>query len=307
MNSATRTAPRWLVTAVLLVGLTMFAQVMGTGGIGVSTAQAQSSAVTAFPTRLVFEDGERVGELSVNNRSKRPTVYRIEFRPMQMTESGRLVTLAKGQKDVVARADKMLRFSPRRILLKPGETQTVRVLVRRPPDLKPGEYRSRVTFKAEPLARRTLGQKAKNEQFGVGVQLASAVSLPIIVRHGETSSTASIDDLEFHPAAQDHSAVQDKHEAAKTPAHVSLRLNRTGEESLSGRLEAIWQPSKQGQPQVIGRVVGLAVYTELSHIRWNLPLIAPKDGSLKNGQLILRFYDTQDGDHLVAQEELRIP
>ena len=107
-----------------------------------------------------------------------------------MTENGSLEE-ADEAKPGEQFADKLIRYSPRQITLEPGRTQTVRLLVRKPRDLAPGEYRSHLLFQSVPPADFGTSVEAEGVEEGtISVQMIPtfAISIPIIIRHGDVSA-----------------------------------------------------------------------------------------------------------------------
>ena len=47
----------------------------------------------------------------------------------------------------------MIRYAPRRVTVPPGGSQQIRILLRRPRDLEPGEYRSHLWIVTEQAAK----------------------------------------------------------------------------------------------------------------------------------------------------------
>ena len=101
------------------------------------------------PHRLVFEGRTRRAEAIVMNNSPNPVTYRIFFKNMRMNEDGKLEEIKEaGPGDRFA--NKYIRYSPRQITIPASSSQTVRLSVRKPRDLEPGEYLSRLVFAALP-------------------------------------------------------------------------------------------------------------------------------------------------------------
>src|SRR5450432_1333782 len=98
-----------------------------------------------FPTRIVFDKNQRAAQVELINQGKAPETYRISVVNRRMTETGEIVAAdaAEGGEQF---ADAMLRYSPRQVTIAPGSSQTVRMLLRKPDNLAPGEYRSHLQF-----------------------------------------------------------------------------------------------------------------------------------------------------------------
>jgi P pilus assembly chaperone PapD len=130
--------------------------------------QAIGKGLLVAPVKLEFEGRIRSGTFKIMNRDPVNVNYRISFAPLIEKDKG------KNAKDWV-------RFSPRRIKLGPGEHQTVRVVVRKPMDLDPGEYTARLLIQAIPPARKKGGESS--DQIKINLDIVYGISIPIIIKH----------------------------------------------------------------------------------------------------------------------------
>ncbi len=119
------------------------------------------------PVKLEFEGRIRSGTFKILNRDFGPVDYRISFAPLI-------------EKDKGENAKDWVRFSPRKIRLGPGKHQTVRVVVRKPADLAPGEYTARILIQAIPPARKAGGP---TDKIQVNLDIVYGISIPIIIKH----------------------------------------------------------------------------------------------------------------------------
>jgi len=99
------------------------------------------------PIRVIFENSKQKEDLNLTNIGQDTAVYMVSFLQYQMLSDGSFKQLAKA--DSLTSATKYLRLFPRRIVLSPNESQTVRLQFRKPNDMKDGEYRSHLYFRAE--------------------------------------------------------------------------------------------------------------------------------------------------------------
>lgn len=129
--------------------------------------KAVGKSILVAPVKLEFEGRTRTGTFKVLNRDSEIVNYRISFAPLIAKDKG------ENAKDWV-------RFSPRRVSLKPGQHQTVRVVVRKPPDLPPGEYTARILIQAIPPVRKT---DESTDKIQVNLDIVYGVSIPIIIKH----------------------------------------------------------------------------------------------------------------------------
>ncbi|HYH41224.1 MAG TPA: molecular chaperone, partial [Burkholderiales bacterium] len=191
----------------------------------------------------------------------------------------------------------LLRFSPRQVTLSPGVAQTVRVLLRKPENLPPGEYRSHLLFQrvaegqdqpAEPA------RESSSTDIEIRLKAMISVSVPVIVRHGETSATAELDKLTLTKASSGEPL-------------LDLDLLRNGNRSLYGDIIVTFAPA--GGAQVgVARVNGVAVYNPnpLRHAR--LPLKPPPGVQLARGVLRVVYRErSEEGGKVLAERTLQLP
>ena len=138
------------------------------------------------PTLVVFQGRTRVQNIHVINTGKEKGVYRLSLQHLQMTEKGELEEVDR----FPTSAAMMLRFSPRQIELAPQESQTIRIQVRKPENLLPGEYRIHLLFRAVPAALPVAEPDASEPPVTEGkyqVQLTAipGVSIPVEIHHGD--------------------------------------------------------------------------------------------------------------------------
>jgi fimbrial chaperone protein len=201
------------------------------------------------PTRIVFENNQRSAQVDVINDGSTPATYRVSLVNRRMTDTGEFKDITEpGDGDKFAAP--MLVYSPRQIVLQPGSQQLVRIALRKPAELAPGEYRSHLMFEkvADPTLTNSLESQVKPSSNEVGVTIAAliGVSIPVIVRQGKTQAATTISDVVVEKAA-----------AAGQPATLSLQLNRSGSRSVYGDLTATYK-NAAGKEQVVAQAGGPA-------------------------------------------------
>lgn len=249
------------------------------------------------PTRIVLEGRVRTAEVALVNIGSAPATYRISLIHQRMTEDGDLVEVAEPAEGERF-ADDLVRFTPRQAVLEPRVTQTIRIQVRKPADLPAGEYRSHLLFRAVPQVAEAAHDEAPPAD-GLGIRLIPVygISIPLIVRHGETSAKVSLTDLAVQPASDE------------SPRPVlSLVLNRTGNRSTYGDLTVTMRPAGASKDLVLGRVAGLAVYVPNPVRRASLALDVPEGVSLAGARLKVTYRaKPEDGGAVLAESTLTLP
>lgn len=196
------------------------------------------------PVRVVFEGRKRTENVMLNNRGSKEATYRVTLTRKRMLEDGSYVDIDAEHPAQAGEqfADDLVRYSPRQVTLKPGETQTVKFMVKIPDGTPAGEYRSHILFNAVPDTSQgaDLAPAEANPQGGVTVRLTPiyGISIPLIVRSGDLSATAQVT-------------------AAKLSGDVlDLSIARQGSKSVYGDITVT-----DGKGAVLGQMNGVAVFT----------------------------------------------
>ncbi len=249
------------------------------------------------PTRIVFDKNQRTVQLDLINSGAGTATYRISVVNRRMSETGEFSSIdspAPGEQF----AGELLRYSPRQVVLAPGAGQTIRISLRKPADLPAGEYRSHLLFERVAEAKGATSIETQDAPAGeVSVQLImlAGISIPLIVRHGETAANVTLSSLELLKTA------------AGQPAALALVLQRTGNRSVYGDLGATFTP-QGGAAQEVGKAGGVAVYTPNALRRVKLALQPPAGLVLARGTLRVTFRDRPDaGGKLLAEAAIELP
>jgi hypothetical protein len=248
------------------------------------------------PIRVVFQDGKQREDLNLSNIGQDTAVYLISFLHYQMLEDGSFKLLSDSDALLTPRSDSYLRIFPRRVTLPPGESQIVRLQFRKPADLKEGEYRSHLYFRADRNAT-PLGLVDDNRdstQLSVSITPIFGISIPVIVRNGNLDLGINLSDVNL-------TSLND------STYNLAVSINRTGKKSAYGSLEATYQPAG-GKEIVLGLANGVGVYTELSKRIYNLPLRMRAGAKIQKGKIIVRYLmPRDDGGKELARTEYIIP
>jgi len=274
-----------------------FAVMLALLPVQVSPALAQGAGdLIVAPTRIVLEGRTRSAQLSLVNKGSATATYRISIINMQMDDQGTVHEIKEPAPDLKT-AEKLIRYSPRQITLKPGGTQAVRVLLRKPKDLKEGEYRSHILFRAIPKdAGQSVEQSATTDGIQIKLTPIYGITIPVIVRHGKLQFAASLNDLEIQAAAKKNDL-----------AILKFNITRTGDKSTFGDLVATYKPSS-GAEVVVGNIMRLAVYSPNKMRSVEMKLRVPDGVKLIGGTLKLAYMaDADNGGKLLAENQISLP
>jgi P pilus assembly chaperone PapD len=280
---------REMMSAALLVGLA-WSTAMVAQTVPAAPSPAGGTAIgdlLVAPTRFVFEGNQRSAEVTLVNIGQETATYRISFVYLEMTEEG-------GVREVEAPADAMLaepliRYSPRQVTLEPQVAQTVRMQLRKPANLEPGEYRSHLLFRAIPPADLAVpAEEAEPDGLQVRLIPVYGVSIPVIVRHETTPSKVTIDSVTLEPGRSE-----------AQPFDAACVLARSGPESVYGDLRVV--QIVNGREHVVGALSGVAVYTPLQRRRILVPITPMPDMPVDSGRLVVRYQTVDPEPRMMAE------
>ena len=244
------------------------------------------------PRRVTFDERERAASVYVFNQGDAPATYTVELVDRVMQSDGQIVAEADltTPSPLGASAADFIQYTPRRVTLQPRESQVIRLRVRPPATGAAQEYRTHLTVTALPPEDSgfTAAQAAQAGTDEVALQVVAlfSVSIPLILREGDTDARAGIDavtrlaPLEGAP----HGAIQ-------------LDLIRLGANSVYGDVQIY---AGQGAAErLVTAVRGVAVYPEIDR----RTVIAPLNEALPAGEPLRIVYvddDTQPGSTLAT-------
>ncbi len=272
-----------------LLGLAVFAfsQSPGASATANDPANFNMSDVAITPKRLIFEGRTRAAEVNLANQSDKTITYDISFLHLRMNGDGSLQEVSDAGGGEVF-ADALLRYSPRRVVLAPRQTQSVRFQLRRPEGLADGEYRTHVVIRVVPTVADSAAKAGAAEDTAVSVKLVPVygVAIPVFVRQGQLAASARLSNI----------AVSDPAGGAPT---MSFQIDREGGRSVYGNLQVELIRGIRA-PLVVGKLNGVAVYPPLASRPLSMPLELPKGLQIHGATFRLRFVGAEDEDNPVT-------
>jgi hypothetical protein len=275
---------------------------------GASQAPANSVGgmgnVNLYPKRIVLQGRDRIATVGVYNRARAEGRYDINVTDMMMTDAGNLVHFSSVKDEAalarVKTASSFLRWSPRKVTLPGSEAQTVRIMARVPPDLPPGEYRSHFSVvQVPPLSDDvdvSIGDGAgKPRSRGIGVRIMPrfGVSIPVIVRVGETTLQVGLRDFSVRPAAGGRSV-------------VAFTITRSGTRSSFGDITV----TSPGSSKPIAVIKGIGVYPEIDQRPMQLAIdpSVPASSYARGARLVVTYTDDDfRPGAILARQEFIVP
>ena len=244
---------------------------------GISFAQGD---LMIMPKRLVFDGSERSQEVNLVNTGSDSAVYAISFIQYKMKEDGGFEQITEPEEGQQF-ADDFLRYYPRRVSLGPNEAQTVKIQLTKTGNLKDGEYRSHLYFRAVEKQTALGSEEAKEDQENISINIKTVfgISIPVIIRNGQTRAEIALNKISINTSE------------ATT---LSVDIERNGNISVYGNL-SVKYISEEMEPVIIGTVKGIAVYTPNKKRQFSFELQNTENIDLTKGKLEIS-YTSDDGE-----------
>lgn len=247
------------------------------------------------PVRVIFEKGKSNEDINLTNIGRDTAVYVVSYQHYRMATDGSFTELSPND-TTVKYADANLRIFPRRVVLPPNESQTIRLQYRRSADMRPREIRSHLYFRAD-KGKGLLGMPlagADSTKMAVRITPVFGISIPVIVRIGSVNATVQLAGVELKNMNDSATVMQ-------------VEIHRSGMASVYGDIKVVYKPLT-GKEVVLATANGVGVYTEIDKRKFSVVLSHKNRTKLKQGKLIITYRnaETQSGNEL-ARLEYQLP
>lgn len=256
---------------------------------------ADTQGILVSPQRVILEGRSRTAQINMVNPGDQPRQFRIDLIHMAMDSQGRLRKIQEptaAQKEI----EKMVRFSPRRTFLNPGQSQTIRLMSRRPANTADGEYRLHLSLAPIPIPASDKPEKIKNapEQTAFDIKLLIGITLPVFIRYGELRADVEASGLEL---------VKNRDKS-----FVNIDLSRTGSRSVSTDVDIFLLSQNSETEEKIGIVAGAAVYYPNALRTVKIPLSVPAGFNFSGSQLkaVIRDHEVK-GNPVLSSRIFSLP
>ena len=265
-----------------LISLLFLGQILLTPAFPV----AAQEILFVTPTRIELSDEKPVQTVNITNQSDISRAYVISIVDVLMTETGSTVVVEHFDYS----AKRMLRFVPRRFVLEPKKSQTIRIMARPRPNLPEGQYHSHLRF-LEDVSKRGEGDKGKKSiarGAAISVDISYEALIPIIMSHGRVESEIIMKGARL--------------EKSSRPGYVELLLDfdRKGNGQGRGYLDIELEEPGNPDPTQLSRHT-INAYREVDTLHRSISIEVPEDAST-DARLRLSFFETRDKDASPVKE-----
>jgi hypothetical protein len=211
---------------------------------------AQAAATMVAPHALFIDHRVRSAAMYLHNPDDKPVEINIELiygYPRGDGEGGVRVFMESDPAEGEPSCAEWVRALPRRVILMPGQRQTIRFLATPPAGLPDGEYWSRVVVSSQAVEREIEGTELEGaEGIRVGLSLATRTIISLNYRKGPVTTGIELDNLTA--------------ELGQRSVTVAMDLKRQGDAAWLGQVDAILLDAKGKELQRWDRAV--AVYED---------------------------------------------
>lgn len=254
-----------------------------------------SASLLISPTKAIFEDRDRVKEITLINTSDKVNTYRIVWSQKKQTKNLSYDELSSEEVANFRMASDHIRISPRQVTLQPGERQVVKMLLRKKSDLVEGDYRSHLTFVVIPNDLEQQVNNSPSDGMQMKLNIFVNYSIPIVIRNGDPQESVQIVNAQ---------AVADENSPELT-RHIKISMRRTGEFGSYGRLHVIGENEDTGENILLGQLNGFNFLHENNMLEQNIPITEKEAFNLQSSITIKYISDIGSRD-VIASKQLQL-
>lgn len=216
------------------------------GIISIPATMAQGNLIL-LKKRIVFEGQRNTEILEYGNIGEDTATYVVSLIHLRMNEDGTVEKITAPDSGELF-ADDYVRYFPHSMVIAPKESQTMKIQLVNTENLKPGEYRSYLYFRARTKINE-LTEHAPEIPGNVTVSLTPefGIAIPVIIRTGTPAVTVRVTDL----------SLEKQPDLSHT---LRFTLQREGNFSTYGHI-TVTHIAADGRKTEVGKVQGVAVYT----------------------------------------------
>lgn len=261
--------------------------------LAVPAAMAQEmegSVLFVAPHRLTITPNETSETISVSNKSSATRRYDVMLIDQVMNSEGVTKRVEKKEEAPFSARD-LLDYKPRRFTLSPGQSQIVRVAVKRPNTLADGDYHSHLLFREVPLSEKDkLANPEAAQPAGKTVtfeiRTLYGIGVPVIVQKGKIEA-----DMDM--GAPSLGAAEGK------TRPMTITFKRIGNAEAAGKLTAEYVAG--GKSVSVLDPQWVRIYREADKVTKSFPLALPSGAS--GGKVVVSLIrDEADPKKTVTKE-----
>lgn len=213
-----------------------------------------------YPQKIIFDGKQKKKSIKLSNMTDEIKTYRIKVVNYHQKQGGGYERITS-EKDGVKFAEPYLRFSPKKVILKPRETQTVNVMVKKKSSLQAGEYRSHLSIIEKENSSMKTGS-IKEGEMGFTIKADYGITIPVIIRQGTLDLEVNIKNVSLDEDKDEH-------------AFIEMDIHRKGSKSFRGEIRIL-----DGEKEV-GILKNVVLYTNLNTRKIKIKLYNREEGDIE--------------------------
>lgn len=246
--------------------------------------------LTITPTRVVFQDRDRFATVTLVNTGKEVRSYEMKWLFFRMQESGS--PYAPSEKSVTEfDLSKYIVFQPRRVTLAPGASQKVRLALRRPEVIPPGDYHIHLQFIGvkEQEDPKPLEKQSDRPKAAAQVEINVGYSIPVILRSGQEAVSVDIGQISMVRNQEDKRL------------KVFVPVSRKAQEpyGVVGYMY-LYHVSPSGRQDLVGEISNANIFPEVNQREFEITLLKEVSG----GSLRIVLERNADGRRTATQTDV---
>lgn len=234
-----------------------------------------------FPTKIEMSSREKSSSITLRNRSNKTVTYQVSSVFYRQEIDGKMNRVSEVKEGDYSIID-YLRYSPKRVALRPNQEQVVRFMVRNSAKLEVGDYRAHVRF--EPVAEKNAETNGRENYVMMNIDAKVAINVPIIFHQGRAKGEIFLND--FSIGADE-----------KKQFSFFVTMKKTGRIFPYGTFKIFYISEKE--EELVSLVNGVSSYLDERRFRFSI-----EDFPRKNGKYELRFYPDEYSKMPLAQTSL---
>jgi P pilus assembly chaperone PapD len=139
------------------------------------------------PQRVDLNNANKIQSVKLVNTTDEEVTYSVSFMYQKMTESGKYEDFTESELQNLSNIEKVVMFSPKRVILAPKQTQTVRFALRRKEDIKNFEYNAHILFKEIAKKETIMDLNKRNSDGSIGMKVIPLFNTAIPIKVSDNS------------------------------------------------------------------------------------------------------------------------
>ncbi len=156
------------------------------------------SQMLIAPTTVFMDEGNGITSVVIQNRTQDTREVSLEMKfgyPTTDSLGKSYINYNDSATEKLHSLVSWVKIFPKKILLKPEEKQTIRILAKLPQGLNDGMYWGRLAFVSRPKS--TINFDTTSDQIGAQINLTFNQVIPIIFKKGEAQTKIEVEKVDF--------------------------------------------------------------------------------------------------------------